>query len=70
MREIDKRFRAGDLADRLDGSPFRQPAAAASIRGRSWAIHDGILQQPWPEVWMYKLVGQHAGVDTFPDGVW
>ncbi len=71
MRALDQRFRAGDLAARLDGStPFRQPAAAASIRGRSWAIYDGILDQPWPDLWMYKLVGRHAGVDTFPGGVW
>jgi hypothetical protein len=71
MRELDQRFRTGDVAARLDGStPFRQAAAATSIRGRSWAIYDGILDQPWPDVWMYKLVGRHAGVDTFPGGVW
>jgi hypothetical protein len=71
MCELDQRFRSGDLAARLDGStPFRQPAAATSIRGRSWAIYDGILDQPWPDVWMYKLVGRHTGVDTFPGGVW
>jgi hypothetical protein len=71
MRELDQRFRTGDVAARLDGStPFRQAAAATSIRGRSWAIYDGILDQPWPDVWMYKPVGRHAGVDTFPGGVW
>jgi hypothetical protein len=71
MCELDQRFRSGDLVARLDGStPFRQPAATTSIRGRSWAIYDGILDQPWPDVWMYKLVGRHAGVDTIPGGVW
>ncbi len=71
MRQLDQRFRAGELAARLDGStPFRQPAAAESIRGRSWAVYDGILEEPWPDLWMYKLVGRSAEVDTFPDGVW
>jgi hypothetical protein len=71
MRALDQRFRTGDVAARLDGStPFRQPSAATSIRGRSWAIYDGILNQPWPEAWMYKLVGRHAGVDTFPGALW
>ncbi len=56
---------AGDLLPLLDGrSPFRQPAAANSIRLRSWAIHDGILGQPFTDVTMYKQVGRHAGVHT------
>ncbi len=46
MVEIDREFQpGGKLANLLDGrSPFRDPALAASARGRSWAIHDGILQ--------------------------
>jgi hypothetical protein len=59
----------GLLYERLDGStPFRQPDAWRTIRGRSWAIHDGILGEPWHGIKMYKRVGRHAGVDTFPGG--
>jgi hypothetical protein len=42
------------------------------VRSRSWAIHDGILGEPWPtlDVKMFKRVGQHAGVCTFPGAVY
>lgn len=63
----------GELYEKLDGStPFRQPDLALTVRGRSWAIHDGILGEPWPvlEVRMFKRVNQHAGVCTFPDAVY
>lgn len=59
----------GPLHEALDGStPFRQPEAWHTIRGRSWAIHDGVLGEPWSGIKMYKQVGKHAGVDTFPGG--
>jgi hypothetical protein len=71
MRQIDQRFRSSGLAARLDGStPFRQPDAAMTIRGRSWAIYDGVLEEAWPQIWMYKQVGRHARIDTFADGTW
>jgi hypothetical protein len=61
----------GDLRALLDGStPFRAAEHADSIRGRSWAIHDGILDRPYSEVTMYKRVGKHAGIATFPDASW
>lgn len=61
----------GDLSARLDGSsPFRQPDAANSIRRRSWAIHDGILGEPFTNVTMYKRVGKHAGISTPPGCEW
>jgi hypothetical protein len=61
----------GHLIERLDGStPFRQPAAAGSIRLRSWAIHDGILGEPFNNVTMYKHAGQMAGVSTCPGCQW
>lgn len=70
MRWIDDAFQPGGLLhDALDGStPFRLPDAWRTVRGRSWAIHDGILGQPWHGVSMYKRVDMHAGVDTFPGG--
>ena len=72
MQSLNTRFSAGgDLVSRFDGStPFRQPEAAGAIRGRSWAIHDGILGEPYTGVTMYKRVGQQAGINTFPNGVW
>ena len=61
----------GWLSARLDGStPFRQPGANKTVRGRSWAIHDGILEKPWGHVKMYKRIGHDAGVCTFPNAVY
>ena len=61
----------GDLRAGLDGStPFRQPQAAPSVRLRSWAIHDGLLGEPFTNVTMYKGIGKHAGVNTCPDCPW
>jgi hypothetical protein len=72
MQWIDKSLRpGGTLHAALDGStPFRQPDAWRTVRGRSWAIHDGILGEPWHGIRMYKQVGKEAGVNTFPDGSW
>lgn len=68
MLEIDAGFAPGGvLYRRMDGStPFRRPGMEKSVLGRSWAIHDGIMDDPWDGVRIYKTVGMHAGVDTFP----
>ncbi|MBP2683860.1 MAG: hypothetical protein H6Q79_1899, partial [Deltaproteobacteria bacterium] len=67
MLWIDREFRpGGDLHAKLDGStPFRRPSLARTVRGRAWAIHDGILGEPWESPKMYKTIGVHAGVATF-----
>jgi hypothetical protein len=67
MKEIDREFRPGGaLFARLDGStPFRMPGQHGSVRGRSWAIHDGILDEPWESPKMYKTIGVHGGASTF-----
>jgi len=72
MNSIHAGFQpGGDLLAQLDGSnPFRQLEAANSIRKRSWAIHDGILGEPFTNVTMYKQVGKSAGIHTTPDCVW
>jgi hypothetical protein len=72
MEQIHRDFQPGSLlCGRLDGStPFRQAGAEKTIRGRSWAIHDGILDEPWSGVRMYKRVGHDAGECTFPDAVY
>jgi hypothetical protein len=69
MRWIAREFRpGGELYLRLDGStPFRRPGMEQTVRGRSWAIHDGILHRPWDGVKIYKTLGIDAGVDTFPE---
>ncbi len=72
MAWIHQEFQPGGaLFERLDGStPFRLPGAQTSVRGRSWAIHDGVLGEPFSDVHMYKRVGEHAGMCTFPDATW
>ena len=82
MLEINREFRPGGVLHRLmNGStPFRMPGMEKTVHGRSWAIHDGILDEPWDdlsvdkvldepweEVQIYKMVGQHAGINTFPE---
>jgi hypothetical protein len=61
----------GELRGLLDDSnPFRSPAAANSIRLRSWAIHDGILGEPFTDVTMYKRVGKRAEISTTAEAEW
>ena len=72
MDSIQAGFQAGgDLSALLDGStPFRQSNAGESIRRRSWAIHDGLLGEPFTNVTMYKRVGKSAGITTTPGCAW
>ena len=61
----------GELRGRLEASnPFRSPQAANSIRLRSWAIHDGILGEPFTNLTMYKQVGKSANISTTPGCEW
>lgn len=71
MNDIHREFQPGGvLHSHLDGSsPFRQSDQAATVRGRAWAIHDGILEAMdtrWDKVRMVMQIGRHAVVDTFP----
>jgi hypothetical protein len=74
MEEIDAEFQPGGrLHAALDGETvFRQPGFDRTARGRSWAIHDGILSvlgnAPWGGIKMYRQLGRPAGVSTFPRG--
>jgi hypothetical protein len=72
MQRIEDGFKLdGDLRAKLDNStPFRKPEAAGSIRLRSWAIHDGIMGEPFTNVTMYKYIGKHAGMNTCPECEW
>lgn len=61
----------GRLCQALDGSnPFRSAQASNSIRLRSWAIHDGILGEPYTDVTMYKRIGRSAEISTTPGCAW
>ncbi len=61
----------GVLQQQLDDSnPFRSPQGATSVRLRSWAIHDGILGEPFTNVTMYKRVGISASINTAPGCEW
>ena len=66
MIRIDNGFQpGGELLLKLDNStPFRTKKAVNSIRLRSWAIHDGIFDEPFTNVTMYKRVGKHHGIST------
>ena len=78
--QVGKRFmdsihagfqRGGDLYAQLDdANPFRRVNAANRIRLRSWAIHDGLLGEPFTNVTMYKRVGKQAGINTAPNCEW
>jgi hypothetical protein len=72
MEWIQQEFQPGGvLHQRLDGStPFRMPGMEQTVRGRSWAIHDGVLNEPFTDVHMYKNIGKTSGVNTFPDWKW
>jgi len=72
MDSIHREFQAGGrLLAALDGNtPFRQPAQAQTIRGRAWAVHDGILaviDANWEGLRMVKQIGRRAGVNTAPE---
>jgi hypothetical protein len=72
MIQIDKNFQpGGELYRKLSPeNVFRQPEAWKSVRGRSWAIHDGILGHPFTGFQMYKRIGKHAGINTFINAEW
>jgi hypothetical protein len=71
MDEIHREFQPGGKLDAaLDGStPFRRPELSSTVRGRAWAIHDGVLEAidaNWDGLRMVKRIGVHSRVDTAP----
>ena len=80
MKRIHDLFQpGGKLFKKLDDStPFRKQGFAQSIRGRSWAIHDGILNdldddlldEGWISPMMYQMVEKPRAMITFPDPVY
>lgn len=72
MIAIHEEFQPGGSLHRklVEGHPFRGLEAWKSVRGRAWAIHDGILGYPFTGFQMYKRIGADAGINTFPDAIW
>ena len=72
MVNIHREFQPGSelYAKLTPDNPFRQPDAWKTVRKRAWAIHDGILGHPFTGFQMYKRIGVHAEVNTFPDAEW
>ncbi len=75
MDDIQREFQPGGVLNQsLDASsPFRQPEQWQTVRGRAWAIQDGILETinaRWDKIRMIKHIGRHAGVMTFPDAIY
>ena len=74
LKRIDELFRHGILRELMNGvSPFRRPEMADTVWGRSWAIHDGILDEiddeiiepPWISPEMYVMIESPRGSVTF-----
>ena len=57
-----------------NSTPFRRKGMEKTVRGRSWAIHDGIFLEVFDEEWespkMYRMPGKDFKVTTFPDQVY
>ena len=71
MNDIHREFQPGGVLHRHldDSKSFRQRDQASTVRGRAWAIHDGILEAldlRWDKLRMVMQIGRHAGVETFP----
>ena len=76
MERIHREFQpGGSLYQMLDDStPFRRKEMEKTVRGRSWAIYDGILAEAFDEEWespkMYKALGKNSGTNTFPGQIY
>lgn len=72
MNHIHQEFQPeGEYHRKLNVSnPFRDKEAWKTVRGRSWAIHDGILGHSFTGFQMYKRIGIDAKVNTFPNAIW
>src|SRR4030042_5304866 len=76
MEKIHKEFQPGGLLyEKLDDStPFRRKGMEKTVRGRSWAIYDGIFVEAFDEEWespkMYKMLDKDLKVNTFPGQIY
>jgi hypothetical protein len=66
MENINDKFsEGGEFCNRLDNSTFRKKGQEKTVRGRSWAIYDGILGHPFKDIKMYRQAFQSCEVSTF-----
>jgi hypothetical protein len=75
MDRIHNEFQPGGaLHQHLDDStPFRKKGLERTVRGRSWAIYDGILDtidEDWESPRMYRMLGKEFHINTFPDQIY
>jgi hypothetical protein len=76
MEKIHREFQPGGLLYQKmdDSTPFRRKGIEKTVRGRSWAIHDGVLVEAFDEEWespkMYKMLGKNFTVNTFPGQIY
>jgi len=76
MERIHTEFKPGGLLYQKmdDSTPFRRRGTEKTVRGRSWAIYDGILAEAFDEEWespkMYKVRGKNSGTNTFPGQIY
>jgi len=80
MKRIHEGFQpGGKIFEKLDNStPFRKPELAHTVRGRSWAIHDGILlevaddvmEEGWVSPIMYRMIENPRSMVTFPNPIY
>ncbi|NWF93547.1 MAG: hypothetical protein HXY46_11560 [Syntrophaceae bacterium] len=76
MERIHREFQPGGmLYEKIDDStPFRRKGMERTIRGRSWAIHDGVYLEAFGEEWespvMYRMLGKDFKVNTFPGQIY
>jgi hypothetical protein len=75
MEKVHQDFQPGGaLYEGLDNStPFRGKGMEKTVRGRSWAIYDGIYLDVFDEEWespmMYKMLGKDFHLNNFPGQV-
>ncbi len=73
MEQIDREFQPGGLLYKHldDSTPFRRKGMEGTVRGRSWAIYDGICLEAFGTDWespiMYKVPRKEFKDNTFPN---
>ncbi len=76
MGKIHEGFQPGGaLFERLDDStPFRKKGMEKTVRGRSWSLYDGLLEDALDEDWesptMYRILGKEFSTNTFPGQIY
>lgn len=71
MEQIHSDFSSDKfISTKVEGNLFRKPEAKTSLFFRSWAIHDGILGEPFTYVTMYKMIGKKFKINTAPGLSW